>query len=71
MSRTPALCWRCANSIPSPVRCVLDLCAAPGGKLTFMAQLMRNEGRLMAHDLTSERLQLDAGELHPPGGILR
>jgi 16S rRNA (cytosine967-C5)-methyltransferase len=37
---------------------VLDLCAAPGGKLTAIAQLMRNEGRLLAHDTTSERLKL-------------
>jgi 16S rRNA (cytosine967-C5)-methyltransferase len=43
---------------PQAGEAVLDLCAAPGGKLTFMAQLMGNEGRLTAHDLTSERLQL-------------
>lgn len=42
---------------PQPGETVLDLCAAPGGKLTFMAQLMRNEGRLVAHDLTAERLR--------------
>ena len=43
---------------PQPGEAVLDLCAAPGGKLTFMAQLVGNEGRLTAHDLTPERLQL-------------
>lgn len=42
---------------PQPGETVLDLCAAPGGKLTFMAQLMRNEGRLVAHDLNAERLR--------------
>ena len=43
---------------PQPGECVLDLCAAPGGKLTAIAQLMRNEGRLLAHDTTPERLTL-------------
>ena len=43
---------------PQPGECVLDLCAAPGGKLTALAQLMHNEGRLLAHDTTPERLKL-------------
>ena len=43
---------------PQPGESVLDLCAAPGGKLTAIAQLMRNEGRLLAHDTTPERLKL-------------
>src|SRR6185436_11276423 len=28
---------------PHPGETILDLCAAPGGKLTYAAQLMRNE----------------------------
>jgi len=43
---------------PQPGQSALDYCAAPGGKLTYMAQLMRNEGRLVAHDLSPERLKL-------------
>ena len=43
---------------PRPGEHVLDLCAAPGGKLTYIAQLMRNEGRLLAHDTAAERLKL-------------
>jgi len=43
---------------PRPGEAVLDLCAAPGGKLTHIAQLMRNEGRLIAHDISPERLKL-------------
>jgi 16S rRNA (cytosine967-C5)-methyltransferase len=45
---------------PQPGETVLDLCAAPGGKLTYIAQLMRNEGRLFAHDTSPDRLQLIA-----------
>lgn len=37
---------------------VLDFCAAPGGKLTYLAQLMGNEGRLLAYETAPERLKL-------------
>jgi 16S rRNA (cytosine967-C5)-methyltransferase len=43
---------------PQPGETILDLCAAPGGKLTYMAQLMRNEGRIVAHDTFPDRLKL-------------
>jgi 16S rRNA (cytosine967-C5)-methyltransferase len=43
---------------PKPGETILDLCAAPGGKLTYIAQLMNNEGRLIARDLSPERMKL-------------
>jgi 16S rRNA (cytosine967-C5)-methyltransferase len=43
---------------PRPGESVLDLCAAPGGKLSYIAQLMRDEGRLIACDTSVERLKL-------------
>ena len=43
---------------PQPGETILDLCAAPGGKLTYLAQLMRNEGQLVAHDIFPDRLKL-------------
>lgn len=45
---------------PQAGEAILDLCAAPGGKLTYIAQLMRNDGSLVAHDTSPDRLKLVA-----------
>jgi len=37
---------------------ILDLCAAPGGKTTYIAQRMQNQGRIAALDKQPDRLNL-------------
>ncbi len=43
---------------PQPGETILDLCAAPGGKATMIAQLMENRGTVIAHDVEPGRLKL-------------
>ena len=42
---------------PKPGEFVIDLCAAPGGKTTHIAQLMRNCGKILAIDLNARRVK--------------
>jgi 16S rRNA (cytosine967-C5)-methyltransferase len=46
---------------PGPGAAVLDLCAAPGGKTTHLAELLRDEGRIVACDIDPRRLETVAG----------
>eukprot|EP00913_Durusdinium_trenchii_P028433 g26661.t1 len=41
---------------PQPGESILDLCAAPGTKTTHIAELMQNQGRVVATDIKPDRL---------------
>jgi len=43
---------------PKPGNRVLDVCSAPGGKTTHLAQIMKNSGEIVALDFYPRKLQL-------------
>lgn len=54
---------------PKPNEVVVDFAASPGGKTTFLAQLMENRGVIIAIDVSAERLQSLIDNVHRMGVI--
>ncbi|MBW2038048.1 MAG: 16S rRNA (cytosine(967)-C(5))-methyltransferase RsmB [Deltaproteobacteria bacterium] len=46
---------------PQPGERALDICAAPGGKTTHLAQMMKDQGEIVAVDVSSAKLSLLQG----------
>jgi 16S rRNA (cytosine967-C5)-methyltransferase len=52
---------------PQPGEQILDLCAAPGGKTTHLAQLMEDQGEIVAMDVSQSKLELLQENCHRLG----
>lgn len=55
--QSPSSFLPCMTLAPQPNERILDMAAAPGGKTSYIAQLMKNTGVLVANDLKKERLK--------------
>lgn len=54
----PTAGWAVRLFEPIAGACIVDLCAAPGGKTIQLAQAMADSGRIIATDIDSQRLRL-------------
>jgi 16S rRNA (cytosine967-C5)-methyltransferase len=66
----PSTAIACRLLDPKPAEKILDACAAPGGKTSYLAQLMQNRGTIIACDRDPERLQFLAKNVARLGAII-
>ncbi len=52
-----ASCFATQAANPQPSNTVFDVCAAPGAKTTFIAQLMQNQGNITSVDFSPKRMK--------------
>jgi 16S rRNA (cytosine967-C5)-methyltransferase len=62
-----ASCLAAEVADPKPEMTVLDVCAAPGAKTTYIAQFMQNRGIICSMDYSIRRIQVWRKEVHRMG----
>ena len=62
-----ASCYAAEVANPKPNMTVLDVCAAPGAKTTYLAQLMQNQGSICSVDYSVRRMQTWSKEVFRMG----
>jgi 16S rRNA (cytosine967-C5)-methyltransferase len=62
-----ASCLAAEISDPKAGTTVLDVCAAPGAKTTYLAQLMENRGEIISVDYSKRRIKVWKGETERMG----
>jgi 16S rRNA (cytosine967-C5)-methyltransferase len=58
-----ASCFAAEAANPEPDMIVLDICASPGAKTTYLAQLMQNKGTIYSIDYSKRRMSVWKGEV--------
>lgn len=53
-----ASCFAAEAANPKPGNTVFDVCAAPGAKTTYLAQLMQNKGAIYSVDFSNRRMKV-------------
>ncbi len=65
-----ASCFATQAASPKPGNTVFDICAAPGAKTTFIAQLMSNQGKIYSVDFSVKRMKTWKKETNRMGATI-
>jgi 16S rRNA (cytosine967-C5)-methyltransferase len=62
-----ASCFAAQDASPKPNSKIFDICAAPGAKTTYLAQLMQNKGSIISVDFSKRRMKTWRQEVNHMG----
>lgn len=65
-----ASCLAAQAAAPKPGSKLFDVCAAPGAKTTYLAQMMQNQGSIVSVDFSRRRMKTWRQEVNYMGGTI-